>query len=798
MIDGHSSLSRDEGLVCRLSSLLYAPAHINGSTVNFLVDSGSDISLISPAVLRDIPGHKPKVYPTGELFKTASNEQMSPTGIVHLSVNLAGHTCRLKLFVAEMGSVPALLGLDAMREHGISPDILNGTLTYKGSQLSLHNAREASTSRICLLQSVTIPPNSMKLVQCRPPVGFSKIHNADLLYLQNDEASFERRGTLVMEGLTELQKGKLSCWLMNPTTDDISVPKGSLVASVFTDEIDAISTPEDGLEYALGDVDDLSCDGTNLLQEAELSNIDVDLPHSSHSESEEVAHDVNDNTSRVNLVHNFDEDEHDACYHVLNINKLTDSVRSMVDRASSTLTVSQLSDLASLVNDYNDIFSVDGKIGRTSTVTHRIDTGDHYPIRLPPRRAAHKQRAIIEKEIKDMLDKGVISPSNSPWASPIVLVVKKDGTIRFCIDYRLINKITRKDAYPLPRIDAMLDSFKGAKYFCTLDLNCAYWQIQMHKQDKAKTAFTTHLGLWEFNVMPYGLCNAPATFERLMENVLRDLIDKACLVYLDDIVVYGSTVFETLTNLQKVFDCLRKAGLTLKPKKCDLFQTSVKFLGHVISETGIATDPSKVQVVKDWPQPTKLTHVRSFLGFSGYYRRFIPDYAHIAAPLTMLTKKSTKFVWGTAQEEAFNRLKHLLSSAPVMAHPNPDEEFIVDTDASNVGIGGVLSQIVDGEERVVAYASRCLSQTQRNYCTTKRELLAVVVFVTQTFRHYLWGVKSFRLRTDHASLRWLVNFKNPEGVLAHWISALSEFNPVIEHRSGHRHGNADGLSRIPE
>ena len=295
---------------------------------------------------------------------------------------------------------------------------------------------------------------------------------------------------------------------------------------------------------------------------------------------------------------------------------------------------------------YSSLFSSSKTdIGRTDVTRHYINTGTNAPIKQPPRRVPFNRKKEIDEQLNSMLDNDVIEPSSSPWASPVVLVKKKDGSFRFCVDYRKLNNVTVKDAYPLPRIDESLDQLSGAKWFSTLDLCSGYWQVEMDADSKEKTAFTTKSGLYQFKVMPFGLCNAPATFERLMESVFRGLHYDICLIYLDDIIVTGKTIDDMIVNLTKVFDRLTAAGLKLKPSKCHLFAKTVEYLGHIITETGVSTDPSKIEVVKNWPEPTTVSELRSFLGFCSYYRRFIKDFATVAKPLRKLTEKDKKFAW---------------------------------------------------------------------------------------------------------------------------------------------------------
>ncbi|KFM56688.1 Retrovirus-related Pol polyprotein from transposon 412, partial [Stegodyphus mimosarum] len=449
-----------------------------------------------------------------------------------------------------------------------------------------------------------------------------------------------------------------------------------------------------------------------------------------------------------------------------------------------------------VIKDLQDVFSRSSSdVGRTSLTQHRIDTGDHPPIKQHPRRLPIAKQEEVRALLKDMQESNVIEPSASPWASPIVLVRKKDGSTRFCVDYRRLNEVTKKDSYPLPRIDDILDTLSGSKWFSTLDLKSGYWQVEIHPDDREKTAFTTGQGLWQFKVMPFGLCNAPATFERLMETVLKGLSYEACLIYLDDIIIVGKSFEEHLENLRKVLQKLKEANLKLSPAKCKLFRQEVTYLGHVISAEGVRTDPEKVSAVKDWRRPENVHQLRSFLGLCTYYRRFVKDFSSIARPLHKLTESKQKFVWTKECENAFKNLKEALTSAPILTYPQLDRPFILDTDASNESVGAVLSQEIEGQERVVAYWSKCLSKPERNYCVTRKELLAIVKAV-EHFHHYLYGRK-FLLRTDHASLAWLLNFKNPEGQIARWIQRLQEYDITIRHRKGQSHGNADALSRRP-
>ena len=359
------------------------------------------------------------------------------------------------------------------------------------------------------------------------------------------------------------------------------------------------------------------------------------------------------------------------------------------------MSAKQYKKLEDCILSNTDVFSLDeSELGRTSLVTHKIDAAEHRPIKQQPRQTPFVLREKIVQLINDMLKQGVIQPLTSAWASPVVLVPKKDGNLRFCVDYRRINAITKKDVYPLPRIDDILDTLDQARYFSTLDLASGYRQIEMDPATKDKSAFTTHAGLFEFERMPFGLCNAPATFQRLMLAVLAGMECDFCFVYFDDILVCSKTLEEHMEHLQQVFNRLQEAKLTLKPKKCSFQQDEVIYLGHVISRKGIAPDPSKTQKVKDFSVPPDVTKLKQFLGLASYYHRFIPGFAKLAHQLHSLAKKGVDFHWSVDCQRAFEKLKELLTQAPILAYPcfGEDKEFILETDASGEGLGAVLAQ----------------------------------------------------------------------------------------------------------
>ena len=450
-----------------------------------------------------------------------------------------------------------------------------------------------------------------------------------------------------------------------------------------------------------------------------------------------------------------------------------------------------------LLLNNSDVFAKDNNsLGRTQLVQHTIDTGNTHPIKSVMFRQPYATQQTIQQHVDTMLKDRIVVPSDSPWSANVLIVRKKDGTERPVIDYRKLNAVTRKDAFPIPRTDDTLDAVAAATVSTTLDCLAGYWQVPMDPRDADKTAFSTTHGHYEFAVMPFGLTNAPATFQRLMNRVFAGLLNNFVLVYIDDIVVFSKTTEQHFEHLQIVFDRLRKAGLRLKIKKCKLFQTQIDFLGHTVSAKGIQPDSSKVKAILEWPRPTTVKELQSFLGIINYYRRFIKDLAKIASPLYQLTKKGREYTWTNECQSAFDTLRQALISEPIMRAPDMSKPFILITDASKTGLGAVLSQVneLDGRDHAISYISRTLTAAERNYSVTQLECLAVV-WAVRTFRPYIHGQK-FTIITDHSALRWLFGQPNPSGRLARWIESMMEHNYTVEYRRGTANGNADALSRM--
>ena len=451
-------------------------------------------------------------------------------------------------------------------------------------------------------------------------------------------------------------------------------------------------------------------------------------------------------------------------------------------------------DLGILLENYKDVFPEDLPNGLPPVRSHDhpIDLEpNHKPPCRPVYRLSLSEQDEVTKQVKDLLDKGFIRPSSSPYGSPVLFVKKKDGTLRMCIDYRALNKITVKNGYPIPRVEDLLDRLNHATVFSKLDLRSGYHQLRIKESDIHKTAFKTHEGLYEFLVMPFGLTNAPASFMALMNDVLRPLINKCVVVFFDDILVYSRTKEEHIRHLQDVFNLLRVNKLYVKKSKCEFMTDSVEFLGHVVSKNGVSTDPKKTEAINSWPVPTNVSELRSFLGLANYYHKFIYGFASLAAPLNDLLRKDVDFKWTEVHDTAFNKLKQSLLSAPVLSIYDRNKPVEIHCDASNIAVGAVLMQ----NNHPISFTSRKLNVHEMNYHTTEKELLAIVNSL-MVWRHYLLG-KDVTVYTDHKPLKFFDSQKKLSGRQARWSELLQDFKPKIVYKPGKTNVVADALSRSP-
>ena len=751
--------------------------------VKALLDTGSPVSIVSLDFLLEVLAKqrpegqtlkeweesvRKRLEPPSMTLKSYGGEELPIVRQIECTVSREKYSMKATLQVQKGAPVRLLIGTDLQAKLGVllllrgkeqdepAKDLLQGKEWAVGEVPVAKSPPEETPSSplpapvVRLIQATRLPARHVKLVRARVDAGTQGTPSL----FEPAEDILEKRGLVMDHSLTEPDED--CCVVLaihNPSFEPVHLEKDQSLgelqeAAELPAGMPAEPNAEDGAPTTIGAVD--------------VETVEAEDPH----------------------------------IPVLPEGRVQ-QVLDALQLETADLNSQERAQLRELIIEYADLFALDrSELGSTDLVTHSINTSDHPPIRQQPRRVPFALRGKIAEMVDDMLEQGVIQPSQSPWASPVVLVAKKDGTTRFCVDYRKLNATTKMDVYPLPRIDDSLDLLAHTKYFSTLDLAAGYWQVKMDETSQEKTAFTTPVGLFEFRVMPFGLCNAPATFQRLMENVLAGLVGKQCLVYIDDILVIGTTFQEHIEYLRKVFGRLRQAGLRLKPTKCHLVQQEVGYLGYVVSDEGISADPKKIEAVESFPVPTDLTSLRSFLGLASYYRRFVPGFSKAAQPLYALTRKNVPFVWNASCQEAFDHLKQLLTEAPVLAFPDFEKDFILETDASGAGLGAVLSQEQeDGSQRPIAFASRTLQPSEKNYGVSEMEALGVV-WATKHFRPYLYG-HHCDVITDHEALKALLNTPQPSGKLARWGMALQELDLAIAYRSGRKNEKADALSRYP-
>lgn len=436
------------------------------------------------------------------------------------------------------------------------------------------------------------------------------------------------------------------------------------------------------------------------------------------------------------------------------------------------------------------------RLGKTSILYHSIDVGNAKPIKQRHYPVSPAIQKLMFDELDRMLELGVIEESQSPWNSPVVLVRKANGKSRLCLDSRAVNTVTVKDAYPMPMIDGIMSRLADTFFISSIDLKDAFWQIELDAKSREITAFTVpgrpH---YQFRRMPFGLCNAAQTMCRLMDRVIPSVLREHVFVFIDDLLVVSPDFNSHLKSLKEVAVCLKNAGLTINVEKSKFCMKEIRYLGYIVGNGCLKTDPDKVQAVKNFPTPATVKQVRSFLGMTGWYQRFIPAYASLATPLTDLLGVKGKFTWTDEAQDSFDKLKLCLITAPVLSHPDFKKPFVIQCDASGTGVGSVLYQLSDdGLEHPIAYMSKKLNAAQRNYSVTELECLAAVLSLKK-FRAYVEGMP-FKVVTDHASLKWLMTQKDLAGRLARWSLKLQAFDFTIEHRKGSANIVPDALSRM--
>ena len=726
-----------------VSNGLYIPIRVFGIDTEALVDTGSSVSVLCPKLFDKISdSERPVVSPSERHLRMANGDMSLPKGNAIFDMTIQGTSLSHKMTIAEI-EVPVILGYDFLFEHDCSISVKDSCLRLGNKDIKCHLQSQSVNTvfKISLAESLTVPPGMEMMVKGKIDDEHGLLsHESDLVVESKTDSVLAKQGILVAKSLVNARNGCIPLRVINLNSE----PQALHINTVAATAEPVVSVTS--------------------IEGHDPSHCDLD-------------------PDNVRSVTEFDPEE------------LPAHLKIVWDASVTNLNDEQKRAFFNLLLKHQSVFAKSKyDLGRTDLVEHEIFTGDNRPIKQAARRLPLNKREEAEKQVKEMLENGIIEPSTSPWSSPIVLVKKKDNSTRFCVDYRALNSVTRKDSYPLPRIQDCLDALGGTHWFSSIDLQSGYWQVSMDAHDAPKTAFACSSGLYQFRVLPFGVCNGVPTFQRLMDYVLSGLSWKICLLYLDDVIVFSKTFDEHVQNLDLVLTRLKASGLKASSRKCHFFRPEVHFLGHVVSKNGVSTDESKTQCVRDWPQPRNVKEVRQFMGLCAYYRRFIHQFAKIARPLHQLTEKNKPFVWTNDCQSAFVELKKLLTTSPVLAYPVVGLPYVLETDASGESLGSILSQVQDGEERVICYHSRTFTKAERNYCVTRKELLAIVDSVKH-FHVYLYGSKC-EVRTDHGSLAWLMRFANPEAQLARWLETLSMYDLTIQYRPG-RLNNADAISRIP-
>ena len=763
-------------LISRGTALMI-PINVNGVDAMAVVDTAAEATVISQELFASLSVNESVCREEVVLGNAEKQNHMKGFLLPDIAFGIAGKCYRWNVIVAPI-SDSVLLGADFLKTYGAIIHMSENKVVIDGNDVAASKMRNDSgeyinVCRVLVAKRTTIPPHSVKYV----PVSLS--NQEPVIYVV--EPVGDNVGLLMGSGLLDNNQPSLITFI-NDSSLFRTLKTGHCCGVAM--EIDAVLETSSGTEYENTpentSPEAKSCDA--LACAGHLNTIVV--PEVSAVLEGETAENTN---ARVKLL----------AMSLVDIEReIPEHVKSVYEHISCSLNSEQRKSIAALLALFGDVFAEhEYDLGHFDVLQHEIKLHDPKPFKERMRRTPLCFQEEEEKTLNHMIKVGVIQESDSEWASAPVLVRKKDGSLRYCIDFRGLNQRTVRDCFPLALIEECLDTLNGSVFFSCVDMASGYWQISIKPEDRPKTAFVTKYGLYEHVRMAFGLCNAPATFSRAMNLVLRGLTHRQVLAYLDDVVVIGCTFEEHLENLTLVLQRFRKHNLKLKPKKCHLFQTEIDFLGRHVSSDGISIQKEKIDVIVNWPVPKSKTELASFLGSVNYHRDFIGNYAALAEPLYAVMRPSAKFCWHDDQKIAFEKLRCCMTTAPILAYPNTTDLFILDVDASNDSIGAELLQCQNGKEHVISYSSFILTPAQRKYCTTRRELLALVTFCRH-YRHYLLGRK-FLARTDHSSLAWLMRFKHIEGQLARWCEELAQYDIVILHRSGSKHSNADSMSRRP-
>ena len=787
---GEAQIDERASLVVAFGTTLQKPIPLFG-----MIDTGSGVSILSLSAYKKIaPQHELNLSPYDlELF-AANGKTITTVGITEdVSFQLGGHTLKTNFVVIadHIGSEDFLLGRNFLRTYNVLVDLAAMKVTIRDPETprifkAVHDVSDQEPSFVVSAEEITLGPFEQKVVRAKIITQQPNVfHFRNVMvnpYNVKSNAVFVSEDTLTSVG----EDGVVFLALKNQTAKEgVRIKEQTVIGKAVLTTFVFNSVPiQDSREASK-----LSAEFVNQVHR------DLDLDTSSEFSSFAQNFLSSTEPSEMGLSGNEKRKRTDP----LLLKPIPGPDLSSV---LSSWGEGARDKLASVLSEYDDLFMKNkSDIGRCKIAKHRIELEpEAIPHREGARRMSPDKAAKANQEVQNLLALGLIQPSYSPWASGIVMVKKKSGELRFCCDFRPLNDVTVKDAFPLPRIDESLSRIANAKIFTSIDLAWAFWQIPLKKRDRRKTAFACELGLFEWRRMPFGLCNASATFQRSITRALQKIQQRhgsVVMAYIDDIVIATETIEDHLERIREVFECLREAGFKMRAEKCDFMRTETKYLGRVVSAEGIKPDPAAVSKIQEWMPPRNREELQSFLGFANYYRDFIPFHAAKVQPMQELLRKNQHFYWKEKHQEAFDSVKQALADATALAAPNEEGRFVLDTDASAVAIAGILhqEQQYNGKTilRPIVYGSKSLTRTQMNYGAPKLEMYAVFYFI-EKFHSYLAG-REFTLRVDNQALSWLKTYSMDQAMIGRWIARLDQYHFKTIHRPRTQHRNADGLSK---
>lgn len=775
--------------VCKLSGLNYkveaAVETSHGAWLQALavVDTGAGPNLIRADLLT--PEKLSKISKDQNIVNlaSASGHSLDVLGLINLPVRIGKQVTTTTFVVSRALNADILLGchyidkaVEDIHIQRRTIELINGeilpiarrratTPTLKSSNESpfLSERVRASPHLLRCARTLTVPARTEMFVQVQGTMRGTKI-------VSSRPALFDRHRCVVANGIADIRPNvPFHVKVANMSEHPVTIRKGMCIASTTpAPHVDSICT--------------IDFDGAQPKRP-------VNLPDSS---KEGVVHGKSKRDK-------MSPQESKAFKHLNTKEERKADIFDVEDIPLPELNNQQANQVRKMLDPFKEMWRP-GKVGKVNVTEHHIDIQPgSKPQFSQPYRAGPYARKVIKNTIDEMLEQDIVEPSKSEWAAPVVLAPKSDGTLRFCVDYRRLNSVTIKDRYPLPRMEDCLDSLGDAKYFSTLDCNWGFWQIPMAKEDRSKTAFTTHAGTFQYKRMPFGLCNAPASYQRTLDILLMGIKWKSCLVYVDDVIIFSRNFNDHVQDVKEVLSILKEAGLSLNMRKCKFFSRTIDYLGHVVSPGRLQVARKNTVSITSAKYPTTQTEMRSFLGMCNVYRRFVPNFAHVAAPLNKYLMKGQSADLPAPKEEdldAFESLKEALTSPPVLELPDLEKEYSIDADASAYQVGCALfQQGEDGIRHPIGFWSRSLNPAEKNYSAGEREALAII-FAVQTLHPYLWG-RHFKVYTDHQALRWVFNLDDPTGRLSRWALRLQDFDFEVRYKKGSDNAVADAVSRLP-